>query len=56
VTLLSDPQETICKVEAPRTEEEMAALDAEMGDEVPAEVAEGEEAEAAGDATAEKPE
>lgn len=56
VTLLSDPQETICKVEAPRTEEEMAALDAEMGDEVPAEVAEGEEAEATGDTTTEKPE
>lgn len=44
VTLLTDVQETVCKIEPPRSEEEMAALDAEMGDEVPAEVAEGEEA------------
>lgn len=46
VTLLTDLQETICKVESPRSEEELAALDAEMGDEVPADE-EGEEGESA---------
>ncbi len=47
VTLLSDEHDMICKIESPRTEEEMAELDAEMGEEVPAEAAEeGAEAEA----------
>lgn len=45
VTILSDEHEMVCKVEAPRSEEEMAELDAEMGEEVkPEDVEEAEEA------------
>ncbi len=46
VTFLTDPHEMICKVESPRSDEEMAALDEEMGEAVAAEDAiEGEAAE-----------
>lgn len=34
VTVLTDEHEMICRVEPPRSEEEMAELDAEMGEEV----------------------
>ncbi len=39
VKVLTDESEMVCRVESPRSEEELAELDAEMGDEVPAEVA-----------------
>lgn len=49
VTVLTDEHELVCRVEAPRSEEEMAELDAEMGEAVaPAEdSADGEAAEGA---------
>lgn len=34
VTVLTDEHEMVCKIEAPRSDEEMAELDAEIGDEV----------------------
>lgn len=34
VAILTDQHEMVCKIESPRTEEEMAELDAEMGEEV----------------------
>lgn len=44
VTVLTDAHEMICKVESPRSDEEMAALEEEMGEDAPAEVTEeGEE-------------
>lgn len=47
VTILTDPHEMVCKVESPRSDEEMAALDEEMGEAVAAEGSvEGEAAEA----------
>ena len=46
VTLLTDEHELVCRVEAPRTEEELAELDAEMGEAVAPEVQEGEDSKA----------
>ena len=43
VKILTDEHEMVCKIEPPRSEEEMAELDAEMGEEV---TPEGEETEA----------
>lgn len=43
VTILTDDHELVCRVESPRSEEEMAELDAEMGEEVKPEDAEGAE-------------
>ncbi len=48
VKLLDDPEQLICKVESPRSEEEIAALDEEIGDAIP----EGEAEEGAQDAEA----
>lgn len=45
VKILVDPEELICKVEPPRSEEEMAALDEEVGDAIPEGVAEEGEGE-----------
>ena len=47
LTVLTDEHELICRVEAPRTDEEMAELDAEMGDELPEDLADEKEAAAA---------
>lgn len=47
VTVLTDEQEQVCKVESPRSEEELAELDAEMGDTAPPEEGEALEGEAA---------
>lgn len=43
VTILTDGHELVCRVESPRSEEEMAELDAEMGEEVKPEDTEGAE-------------
>lgn len=43
VTILTDVEELICKVEPPRSEEEMAALDEEIGDTIPEGIAEEDE-------------
>ncbi len=48
VTVLTDEHEMVCKIEAPRSDEEMAELDAELGDEV------GEAAAEEGDAPADE--
>lgn len=50
VKILTDEHEMVCKIEPPRSEEEMAELDAEMGEEV---APEGEEAEAEVETTGE---
>ncbi|MEI8072590.1 MAG: 50S ribosomal protein L25 [Candidatus Saccharibacteria bacterium] len=50
VTILDDPEELICKVEPPRSEEELEALNEEIVEEIPAE--EGAEAPAEGEAPA----
>lgn len=47
VTLLTDAHELVCRVEAPRSEEELAELDAEMGEAVTHEEGDGESAETA---------
>lgn len=52
VTLLTDVEELVTKVEAPRSEEELAELDAEVVEELP----EGAEEEAEGEGEAEKSE
>ncbi|MDQ5943533.1 MAG: large subunit ribosomal protein [Patescibacteria group bacterium] len=53
VELLVDPDELVCKVEPPRSQEEIDALDEEIVEEIPAEegeeVAEGEEVTEGGD-------
>ncbi len=46
VTVMTDAHELICRVDAPRTDEEMAELEAEMGDELPEDLAEEKEAAA----------
>jgi large subunit ribosomal protein L25 len=46
VTILTDTHELVCRVESPRSEEEMAELDAEMGEEVKPEDADAAETEA----------
>ncbi len=46
VKVLTDEHELVCRVESPRSEEEMAELDAEMGEEVKPEDTEQTEAEA----------
>ncbi len=51
VEILDDPEQLICKVEPPRSEEEIAALDEEIGDAIPEGEAE-EGAEVAQDAEA----
>ncbi len=58
VELLDDPEQLICKVEPPRSEEEIAALDEEIGDAIPegeaeegAEVAEGDQGVEGAEAT-----
>jgi hypothetical protein len=48
VKILTDEHEMVCKIEPPRSEEEMAELDADMGEEV---APEGEEAETEVEAT-----
>jgi len=58
VTIITDTHELICRIDAPRSDEEMAALEADMGDEVPAELAEEKaaaEAAAEEDKAANKP-
>ncbi|MCC7543170.1 50S ribosomal protein L25 [bacterium] len=44
LVVLTDGHELICRVEAPRSDEEMAALEAEMGDELPEDLAEEKQA------------
>lgn len=46
VKILTDEHELVCRVESPRSEEELAELDAEMGEEVKPEDTENAEAEA----------
>lgn len=53
VTILTDGHEMVCKIESPRSEEEMAELDAEMGEEVAPEDAEADSADSVEEQTAE---
>lgn len=53
VVILTDGHEMICKIESPRSEEEMAELDAEMGEEVASEDSEADSADGAEEQTAE---
>lgn len=53
VEVLVDPDELICKVEPPRSQEEIDALDEEVVEEIPAEEGEESSEETEGDAPAE---